>query len=229
MPAESKAAFKLKVSNSLKEYYENIDEDTYIEWTNKISQSVKCKWNNMTEEEKEQEINKFVKRIKERSQEEKNAQYAKSRKTFAKKSHKEKLESYRKSVITKKKNGTLNTSKQEKDVEKCLMKKFNCVKTQYNDERYPFNCDFYIPEKDLFIECNFHWTHGPHAFNKNNPNDIELLSVWKEKSITSKFYTTAISVWTSRDINKFSYVNKNNLNYLAFYSIEDFYDWLTTV
>ena len=27
-------------------------------------------------------------------------------------------------------------------------------------DRYPFACDFYISSLDLFIECNYHWTHG---------------------------------------------------------------------
>ena len=31
---------------------------------------------------------------------------------------------------------------------------------QYKSDLYPFACDFYIPSLDLYIECNYHWTHG---------------------------------------------------------------------
>ena len=41
-----------------------------------------------------------------------------------------------------------------------LKERYPDVITQYKDDRYPFACDFYIPSLDLFIECNYHWTHG---------------------------------------------------------------------
>ena len=39
---------------------------------------------------------------------------------------------------------------------------------------------------DLYIECNYHWTHGGHIFNKDNINDMEKLNKWKQKN--TKFY-----------------------------------------
>lgn len=66
---------------------------------------------------------------------------------------------------------------------------------QYSDkERYPFNCDFYVKSKDLFIEVNYFWTHGTEPFNENNPEHIKKLNEWKEKAKTSKFYNQAIYV-----------------------------------
>ena len=87
---------------------------------------------------------------------------------------------------------------------------------EYNkDVRYPFNCDFYLPYYDLFIEINGHWTHGQHPFDKNNENDILTLNLWKSKN--TEFYDNAINVWTKRDVNKRTIAKTNNLNYLEYW------------
>ena len=52
---------------------------------------------------------------------------------------------------------------------------------QYKDSRYPYNCDFYIPCLDLFIEFQGYWTHGEHPFNPNDINDINRLNLMKYK------------------------------------------------
>lgn len=75
----------------------------------------------------------------------------------------------RKEYETKKKNRTFNSSKIEDKLYLKLKSKFPDVIHHYAaDTRYPFECDFYIPSKDLFIELNFHWTHGFEPFDKNN-------------------------------------------------------------
>ena len=88
---------------------------------------------------------------------------------------------------------------------------------QYSDERYPFDCDFYIKSKDLFIELNAHWTHGGKFFDENDEECICKLNEWKEKAKTSKFYKNAIYVWTDLDVRKKNIANKNNLNYEVIY------------
>lgn len=90
------------------------------------------------------------------------------------------------------------------------------IKFNYIEDRYPFKCDFYIKQYDLFIEINAHWTHGGHLFNENNQEDIEKLNCWKSKR--TKFYNIAIDVWTNRDIIKQNIAKEHNLNYLAIYS-----------
>ena len=193
MTPENKALFKLNVSKGLKNYYKNIDSDSYNKWRNKISEYNRNKWGSMPEEERRKETIKFVNRIQNRPEEEKKAQYNKTRKTFAKKSKEEKLASYYKGIATKKQNNSLNTSAQEKYCENLLLSKFKDIKTQYRDCRYPFACDFYIPEKDLFIECNFHWTHGDNPFNPKSLIDIQILDEWKEKAKYSNYYKSAIN------------------------------------
>lgn len=133
-----------------------------------------------------------------------------------------------KCLETKRKNNTFNTSKPELYVKKLLEDTFgvNDVYYQYRDERYPFECDFYIKSKDLFIECNFHWTHMFHPFNKNNIEDINKLNELKEKAINSEFYKNAINTWTVRDVEKFKIAWDNHLNYIALYSEKDLEDFL---
>ena len=99
--------------------------------------------------------------------------------------------------------------------------------TQYKDERYPFNCDFYVPSLDLFIECNYHWTHGKEPYNENNVEHQNILRLWKSKN--SRFYDNAIETWTKRDVDKLKCFKTNNLNFKIFYSFEEFLDWFNAI
>ena len=131
---------------------------------------------------------------------------------------------------SKYKNNSFNSSKPEEEVRELLIEIFgeDDVKCQYKESRYPFECDFYIKSRDLFIECNFHWTHMFHPFNKDDEEDINKLTVLKEKAKTSKFYENAVQVWTVRDVNKRIYAGKNHLNYIMFYSENDVKKFLDT-
>lgn len=137
----------------------------------------------------------------------------------------DKEECLKKAIETKKKNNTFNTSKSENLVyqELCnLFDKENIIR-QFSDSRYPFSCDFYISNLDLFIECNFHWTHGFHWFNENDKEDLRILNLWKSKN--SKYYQQAIYTWTNLDLRKRDMAKRNNLNYLVFWNLEEFYEW----
>jgi len=127
-----------------------------------------------------------------------------------------------KEIETKKKNNSLNASKEEDRIYEKLLNIFNKddIIREYSEKRYPFHCDFYIKSKDLFIECNFHWTHGFHWFDKNNKSDLEIVQKWKDKN--TKFYDIAIEVWTKRDILKRDTALKNKLNYLVFWNTKEF-------
>ena len=125
---------------------------------------------------------------------------------------------------TKKKNNTFNKSKIEKQLELELRKIFPDLKTQYKSEVYPFDCDYYVPSLDLYIEYNGTWTHGGHFFDKNNQEDLKILELWKNKN--TKYYESAINVWTQRDILKLNTALKNNLNYVVWFNKEQAYDWI---
>lgn len=121
---------------------------------------------------------------------------------------------------TKRENKSFNTSQPEEEYYEELCKEYGSenVKRQYYDaERYPYNCDFYIPSEDLFIELNKHWSHGGHFFDCDNKNDLQQLEEWEEKAKNSLYYKKAIYVWTKSDIAKRQIAKNNNLNILFVY------------
>jgi hypothetical protein len=124
--------------------------------------------------------------------------------------------------LTKKKNNSFHTSKPEEKVFELLKEKYGNVIRQYKNFRYPFCCDFYIPEKDLFIELNLFWSHGKKPF-ENTKEDLEKLNKWKNKN--TKFYNNAIGIWTIKDIYKRQIAKQNNLNYLEFFNFNEFISW----
>lgn len=120
---------------------------------------------------------------------------------------------------TKRKNNTFNTSKEEDQVYEFLSQYIDVIRQFDNDERYPFNCDFYIEDLDLFIECNFHWTHGGHPYNENSIADQVNLQRWKAKN--TRYYDNAINTWTKRDVEKRNKAKEENLNYIEFWSFKE--------
>lgn len=127
---------------------------------------------------------------------------------------------------TKKKNNSFNTSKIENKLELLLRELFPDLETQYKSKVYPFNCDFYIPSLDLYIEYNGIWTHGGCFYDENNEDNRNTLEKWKEASEHSKFYQNAIETWTIRDLNKLNTALKNNLNYVVWFNQEQALDWI---
>ena len=93
--------------------------------------------------------------------------------------------------------------------------------SEYNlDPRYPFHCDFYLPDSDTFIEINGFWTHGGHWFDVTNIDDINRLNKLKQKS-NNNLYTTAIDVWTISDPLKHKTAIDNKLNYIVLWNKTD--------
>ena len=68
------------------------------------------------------------------------------------------LESTKKDYLTKKSHNSFNISNQEKRIYQLLLQKFPDTISQYRSDVYPFNCDFYIPSKDFYIEYQGSWT-----------------------------------------------------------------------
>lgn len=126
---------------------------------------------------------------------------------------------------TKRKNGTFNTSKPEQKIKRLLEECFPDTKCQYESELYPFNCDFYIPCLDLYIEYQGFWSHGKHPFDLESEKDLEKLKIWKEKAKTSKFYKNAIETWTVRDPLKRRIAKQNNLKWREFFNFDEFSRW----
>ena len=132
-------------------------------------------------------------------------------------------EALEKHYNTLKKNGTFKTSKIEDKCYYILTQYFCTVLRNYKSDIYPFRCDFYIPNIDCYIECNFHWTHGGHWFDENNQDDINKVKNWSNRS---KYFDNAINTWTIRDINKRNYAKSNKLNYIVLWTLDDFNKWV---
>ena len=110
---------------------------------------------------------------------------------------------------TKRKNGTFNTSSIEERI-----KALGVFGSQYNkDARYPYLCDFYDKDRDLFIEVNASWTHGHHWYDIEQ--DADTCEKWKEKSEESSYYSSALYVFMNRDVEKRECAKANNLNYVT--------------
>lgn len=134
-----------------------------------------------------------------------------------------------KRIETMRKNGTFNKSKSEDELYIILKKRYPDIIRQYRDNRYPFNCDFYIPSKDLFIEFNGSQYHQDHPFDKNNTDDIKILEELKEKANKSNRhkegklsqYDTMIYVWTDLDVRKRNIAKENKLNFIEIWRVEE--------
>lgn len=112
-------------------------------------------------------------------------------------------------IATKRQNGVLNTSTVEKHV-----KGFDDFESQYNkDARYPYLCDFYDKDRDLFIEVNASWIHGYHWYDVEN--DANTCKKWKAKSKKSDYYANALEIFTKRDVEKRETARVSNLNYVT--------------
>lgn len=102
-------------------------------------------------------------------------------------------------------------------------------KYEYNkDLRYPYYCDFYLPDSDIFVEINGYWMHNDHWFNENSIEDLNILKAWKKKAETSTRMQSAINVWTKTDVEKRNCAKNNKLNYVVLWTIEDIQSWINS-
>lgn len=135
---------------------------------------------------------------------------------------------------TKLLNNSFNISYQEDVCFDLLKEKYSDCIRQYKSELYPFNCDFYIPSLDLYIEYNGSHYHHYHPFDINDDNDINELNRLKEKANNSNAhkngkksqYDNIIYTWTILDVKKRNIAQQNNLNYIEFWNINEVKEWI---
>ena len=112
-----------------------------------------------------------------------------------------------------------------------MIQKFSGVILNFENEL--FKCDFYIPEKDLYILYNVGEEHGGKEFDPSNLKHWEIIKDWAEKaqnSLTNKeknYYTNLINTWTVTDILRRNTLQKNKINYIEFFTKEDFLIWFS--
>lgn len=136
----------------------------------------------------------------------------------------------RRILSTKRENGTLSTSSSEDALYGLLVEYADqhgmTVVRQYRDEkRYPFAVDFYIPERDLFIELNGSWLHGGHWYEADREMDQRTVQTWLKKGKKSKYYRVALETWIKRDVRKREAARKAQLNYVTLWDgLESLFD-----
>ena len=152
------------------------------------------------------------------------------------------LEKYRKKrLLTKQTDRTINTKKlhhtlNSSNTEKTLQKFFSVfysiynTYTQYKSSVYPWHCDFYIKELDLYIEYQGYYTHGNHPFNIHNNDDKIHLNELKVKYQSyydeHGYWPQPITIWTEKDVEKRKTAINNNLNFIEIYGRYIDYDIL---
>lgn len=124
---------------------------------------------------------------------------------------------------SKREHNTFNTSEPE-----CKLYSYLCgvygkddVVRQYKEERYPFNCDFYIKSKDLFVELNLFPTHYIEPFDKSKIEHLNYLAHCKQNP-SNWIEAQTPSIWAGTDVAKNECAMKNNLNYVRIYNLEEF-------
>ena len=127
------------------------------------------------------------------------------------------MQEHRYNIMTK--NHSFNTSKPEEELYLYIKEKFPSVKRQYKDKlRYPYNCDFYIPELDYFIELQGYYTHNTHPYNPNSILDQVLVERYKERYGPK---CQAITIWTLKDPEKRDCAKRNHLNFKEIWNLEE--------
>lgn len=111
-------------------------------------------------------------------------------------------------------------SRQEQELYDELVKIFPTLIHQYTSKEYPFLADFYLPEKNLYIEWQGSQYHHFHPFNEKDIQDQNELQRLREKASSydgNNQYDGIIKQWSNRDVNRRKFVEDNNINWLEFF------------
>lgn len=103
-----------------------------------------------------------------------------------------------------------------------LLIKYNGnVKTRV--EHDGFDYEYYIPEKDMYIDVYNHWSHGNEPY-EGKSYQMDIVKTWQQKDTPN--YNEAVYNWTVKDVYKRKKAKEKGLNYKEFYDEETFKKWL---
>ncbi len=121
-----------------------------------------------------------------------------------------------KRVATKRKNNSFNTSLGEHRLYQKLVAVFGSddVCHGYSSAAYPYQCDFYVISRDMYIELNAHWSHGGHWYSEADRSTVDT---WREKSA---YYKNAAETFSLRDVRKRCAAKDSKLNYIVFWKAD---------
>ena len=134
------------------------------------------------------------------------------------------------------KNGSYGKSKDEQKIYNDLCEIFTDVKRQYKSIEYPYSCDFYISELNLYIEYQGYQGHGKEPYDSSNEQHQNILNHWiqKDKELKTKGnihnqYHGYIQLWTIKDPEKRKCIKENNLNWIEFFNYKQFLVWYNKI
>lgn len=136
-------------------------------------------------------------------------------------------ETQEKSYNTKRIRGTFSTSKPEEDLYQILLDMYSNVIRQYKSKEYPFKCDFYLPDYNVYIELNGSHFHNSCPYNdyKWQQEELQYLKEHAEKIRLEKNtnndnqYDCMISIWSERDVVKRQIAKSNHIRFIELYYV----------
>jgi len=131
------------------------------------------------------------------------------------------------------KNKKSNTSKEEDIVYNFLVQYFPDIIRSYSSEKYKWNCDFYIPSLDVYIEYNGSHYHNfsPFMNTEEDKNKLDELinksnRIKESRSCSKTQYDMIIYTWTDLDVRKRHTAKENNLKFIEIWSLNELCDEL---
>ena len=125
-----------------------------------------------------------------------------------------------KSTFTKKKNNSLRCSKIELQFKEWLNEHNINYIYQYKSDKYPFNCDFYFPDKNIYLEIQGYWHHGPAPYDSTNHEHQKILNKLTTRAKNSRNHLDAINTWTIRDPLKRKIAYEHHLNFIEVFTYD---------
>lgn len=93
-----------------------------------------------------------------------------------------------------------------------LKKTYPDIIRNYKSKEYPWECTFYIPSIDLYIENRCSWEHGGHPYSTKRYDEILFDNIYE-----SEQYEDALYVWSELDKEQREYATGHKLNWIEYY------------
>ena len=242
-----------KISNGMSIWYDALTEEQYVEFCVKQKRISNKYWSNISDEDRQkikQKISKSLAIVNalekthiNRSKSSKAACQKRKDSGYYETDEWKKISKIQKQkeFATKKANGSFNTSKIAEHCKQLLRDAGFKVDVDNCEVPYPtakhLHCDVKLDELDLWIEFHYCHFHGPKPYHEPyNENNIEHLAavefLYKKFEETPKNskgtnqYGRMLYTWTDLDVRKRQCAKDNNLNWIAFYTYEEFLQWL---
>lgn len=133
---------------------------------------------------------------------------------------------------TKRLRGTFNSSAKEMETYRCLKALMPDLTHHHRDERYAnasgyrYECDYYSPSLDLFIEYDNFFTHHDHVYDPSSPDDVaEKEEIRLCPSTGRDRWRAYLDAWLS-DAEKCRVAREHRLNYVVLFDDADVSRWV---